>query len=249
MKKIIIGVFALATMVSCKNEKKKDKTATPVEKTAPAEVKKEVYNGPNSETVINNYFKAIGGLDKVKAVKTLVTKAETNVGGQTMTVLSKFAEPNKFSTTFTDKDGNAQRQFFDGEKAFMQADNQKIQMSPIETDIFKQETTPFADVAYLKGKVKGIEDVDGEKAYVIETKDKQVFYSVKTGLKIKDILSFEDSESGQKLNLPTYYSDYKEVAGIKFPHTVVQDMGEGESMKMTFKSFEVNKNVSDKDFK
>lgn len=245
MKKIIITVFALAVIVSCKNEKKKDKsTNVKVEKTTEKEEKL-----PSAETIVNNYFKAIGGIDKVKAIKTLVVTSETEVDGQMMKVITKSAAPNKFTTTFTAKDGKTQRQFFNGTEAFIEIEGKKEKLSKEESEMLKQETTPFPDFAFINGKVKGIEKVDGIDTYVIKKADKQVFYSVKSGLKVKDILTLIDGQTQTPVNLPTYYSNYKEVNGIKFPHSVIQEMGETmPPMEFSFKNFVFNKNVTDKDF-
>ncbi len=245
MKKIIITVFALATIISCKNEKKEDKsTGTKVEKTT-----EKKNNLPSAETIVNNYFKAIGGIDKVKAIKTLITISETEVDKQIMQVVTKSAVPNKFTTTFTTKDGETQRQFFNGTEAFIEIDQKKELLSKEEAEAFKSETTPFADFAFINGKVQGIEKVDGIDTYVIKKGDRRFFYSVKSKLKIKNILTLKDGQTGTPVDLPTYYSNYKEVNGIKFPHSVIQGMGETmPPMEFTFKKFIFNKNVTDKDF-
>lgn len=233
---ITVIVFTILAIMSCKKGGEKANTQS------------DKGNLNSAEAVVNKYFEAIGGIENAKAVKTLITTAETKIEGQTMKIVSKFAAPNKFTTSFTDAAGNVQRQFFDGEKAFMGIDNQKMQMPPTETDIFRRETTPFADFAYMKGTLTGIEMIEGKKAYVVETKDKKVFYNVETGLKVKDVLSVEDAETGTQIDLATYYSDYREVNGIKFPHSVIQEMGEGLSMEIIYKGFVFNKDVTDKDF-
>lgn len=245
MRRIIIIVFVLAIIFSCKNEKKEDKsTNTKVEKITEKKDKL-----PSAETIVNNYFKAIGGIDKVKAIRTLIANAETKVDGQMMKVVTKSAAPNKFTTTFTAKDGNTQRQFFNGTLAYIEIDGKKEQLSKEEAEAFKLETTPFADFAFIDGTVQGIEKVDEIDTYVIKKGDKRVFYSVKTGLKVKDILTLIDGQTNTPVDLPTYYSDYKEVNGIKFPHSVIQEMGETmPPMEFIFKSFVFNKNVNNKDF-
>ena len=51
---------------------------------------------------------------------------------------------------------------------------------------------------------------------------------------------------GQEIVVPTYFSDYKEFNGVKFPFKLSSNMG-GMDVSFDVKSYELNK-VSDKDF-
>lgn len=251
MKKIIITVFALATIVSCKNEKKTTNTnTTTIEKKV--EDKKSIkvpsnYNGPSAEVIINNYFKAIGGIDKVEAVKTIITSMEADMQGQIMKVVIKKAFPNKFSTSY-EVLGQKQREFFDGEKGFMELDGKKVQMQDNEVDKFKNDAAPFSDVAFLKGIVTGEKDIDGKKAYVIALGDKKAFYDMKTGLKLKEIAKVINPDNGKKEKIATFFKDYKTIDGIKLPFTILERLGSAAKVSLKVKSYEINKNITDKDF-
>ena len=52
---------------------------------------------------------------------------------------------------------------------------------------------------------------------------------------------------GQKMTQTTYYSDYKEVKGIKFPHTT--DMNIGVELKLMTTEVKINEGVTAEDFK
>lgn len=258
MKKIIIAVFALATIISCKNEKKTTKTTTTVEeKVEDKKTKQEEeasikvqsdYDGPSAEAIINNYFKAIGGIDKVKAVKTLVTNMEADMQGQTMKLVTKKMFPNKFFTSY-EVMGQKQIEFFDGEKGFMQLDGQKVQLQADEVVKFKNDAAPFSDIAFLKGVVIGKEEVDGKKAYVIALGNKKAFYDTKTGLKLKEVSKETNPDNGKKENITTYFENYKEVDGVKLPFTISEKLGNSTKVPLKVISYEVNKNVTDNDFK
>ncbi len=260
MKKIIIPitVFALAIIVSCKNEKKATKTNTTtvekkVEDKKPKEKKERPinvqsnYNGPSAEVIINNYFKAIGGANKVKAVKTLKVNIDADMQGQTMKMVIKKAFPNKFLTSY-EFSGEKQIEFFDGEKGFVKLSGQKVQMQDSEVAKFKNDTAPFSDVAFLKGTVVGEEDVDGKKAYVIVLDKKQAFYDAKTGLKLKEVEEGINPDNGKKEIVTIYFEDYKTVDGIKLPFKILERLGKGPKMMLKVKGYEINKNVTDKDF-
>jgi hypothetical protein len=72
--------------------------------------------------------------------------------------------------------------------------------------------------------LQGIVSVDGVDAYEIKWSDnKTVFYAVEDFLKIQTVETME--MQGKIQSSTTYFSDYKAVEGIRFPHLVKQDMG------------------------
>ena len=81
---------------------------------------------------------------------------------------------------------------------------------------------------------------------MIEYQGTEIFYDVKTGLKVQSVKTVKGPQGD--VQVPTTYSDYKEVNGIKFPHKMGQKMG---PMDMSFEITEikVNEGVSDEDFK
>lgn len=206
-----------------------------------------VDTGLTAESIVNKYFKAIGGLNKVKAIKTIVSNSEVNMQGQVMKVTTKTAFPNKVSTTF-DVMGQKQRQVFDGKKGFMEMQGRKIDMSDEEVKMFEKETSPFIDFGYVNGIVKGIEDVNDKKTYVISIRDKRVFYDKESGLKLKEVIAGKNPETGEPETTATLFQDYKPVNGIKLPHTIIQDMGQDGKMELKVKGYLLNKGVTDKDF-
>lgn len=248
--------LVVLAITSCKNGKKEDKVIkgqAVVEKKAeensvkPTTTTLENYKGLSADTIVRNYFKAIGGIDKVQSIKTLLSRAEVNTHGQTMKVVTKEAVPNK-SLTVLEVMGQKQREFFNGEKAFMELEGQKMEMTGEDAVKYKNYTAPFTDVAFRKGIVTGEEEVDGKKAYVITLGDKQAFYDIKTALKLKEVIVGVNPDNGKKEPMSTYFKDYKAVDGVKFPFTVIQDLGLGDKMELKVTSYEVNKNVTDKDF-
>ena len=52
---------------------------------------------------------------------------------------------------------------------------------------------------------------------------------------------------GQETKVPTTYTDYKEVSGVKMPHSFTSNMG-GMDVTFTVNSYEFNK-ATDADFK
>lgn len=214
----------------------------------PVKIEK-VAKGVTVESVVNKYFDAIGGVNKVKAVKSIAATLESSMQGMKITSSLKTASPNKMSFTMKSNGQVLQKQVFDGVKGYMEMQGRKIDLPKEEIDIMKLETTPFADFAYLKGTLKGIEEVNDKKAYVIHFSNKKVFYDIESGLKLKEVTAFKDPQSGQEVSVGKTFSDYKTVNGIKFPHIISQEIGPGMNMDMKVINYLINKNISDNDFK
>ena len=94
-------------------------------------------------------------------------------------------------------------------------------------------------------KLGGIEKIGGEDSYAIKGGDTTYYYSVATGLKTGETKKIK--AKGQEMTIPTTFSNYKDVEGVKMPYTIsVSQMGMDMTMKV--KSYEVNQ-AKDSDFK
>lgn len=202
--------------------------------------------GVNATSVIDNYFEAIGGKDKIATIKTLKLTSEAKVQGMQLTLVRKSAVPNKKATVVSMAGNVMQKEVFDGTKGYTQANGQKKDLEGKELQNAKNDKAPFADEAYRKGILNRIEPIDGKNTYVIVFDKKEIFYDVKSGLKVKEV-SVVKSPNGE-IKVPINFSDYKEVNGVKFPYLIIQSMG---PMKINFKLKEtkINEGVSDADFK
>jgi len=72
-----------------------------------------------------------------------------------------------------------------------------------------------------KAKLTGVENIDGNDAYVIEVSGEVVsfilYYDVKTGLKVKEVQN--TSMNGQNQSQDAILKDYQDYDGLKFPKT------------------------------
>jgi outer membrane lipoprotein-sorting protein len=123
---------------------------------------------------------------------------------------------------------------------------QKMPFNEEQIADVKAESTPFPELSVKNAKVMGIESVDGKDAYAVALNDKTTaYYDLETGLKVKSVKTV--SQGGQTMTVPTGYSNYKEVNGIKFPYTISQSFGP-QSLEFNVTNLKVNEGVSDADF-
>ncbi|MGB0880693.1 MAG: M16 family metallopeptidase [Polaribacter sp.] len=205
-----------------------------------------VPEGMTAANVVDKYFEAIGGKNKVAAVKSVMMVSGAKVQGIDVTLTMKSAAPNKSSLVVMGMGQVFQKVIFDGEKGYQEARGQRKDTEGEELAKAKATKAPFSDEAYKSGKLVRIEPLEGKNAYVIEYRGEEIFYDMESGLKVKSITTVKGPQG--EVKVPTTYSDYKEVNGIKFPHKMGQKMG---PMDLSFEITEIkiNEGVSDEDFK
>ena len=219
-----------------------DKEGNPTEK---PEMNIAIPNGVTVTTVVDKYIEAIGGKDKINAVKSIMSTANAKIQNFEILLTTKATTSNKSLVLITGMGQTLSKQVFDGTKGYSEQQGQRKDLDGKDLEEAKTNSHPFSDKAYKAGKLDRIEAVDGKKAYVITYNDSEIFYDIETGYKIKLIKTVKGPQGEMKV--PTEFSDYKTVNGIKFPHKTVVKNG---PMVMDFitKEIKINEGVSESDF-
>jgi hypothetical protein len=101
--------------------------------------------------------------------------------------------------------------------------------------------------------LKGIEDVNGSNAYVIEVvradgKKSTEYYDMKTSLKVREV-STSEGPDGAPNTQTIDMSDYKAIGGVLFPHVTTITGVFPVPFKVTINSAKVNQGIDDAVFK
>ncbi|CAD7800488.1 putative zinc protease [Chryseobacterium aquaeductus] len=199
-------------------------------------------------SVVDKYITAIGGKAALDKVSSYTMTAAMSVQGQNIDFKTIKAQGGKELTMVTMGGMTLQKQVFDGKTGFSEQQGQKVAMTKEEIADNLKNTELFEELGFAKSadyKLAGIEKIGGEDSYAIKTADKSYYYSVKTGLKTGETETVK--AQGQTMTIPTTFSNYKDVAGVKMPYTInVNQMG--MDMTMNVKSYEVNQ-AKETDFK
>ena len=221
-----------------------DKEANPTEK---PELVKPLPKGITKQTVINNFFNAIGGVDKINSLTSTMVTYEADVMGNKVQSTEK-RTASKYANAMS-MGGNVMQ------KVVMTKDGVFMNKQPLPAPMASEMTGllgTFLEMGLLlneKSTLAGIEPVNGKDAYVIKTKGEIVstafYYDVETGLKVKESQTI--TAMGQTQNQEATYGDYIEFNGVKFPGTKSASVG---GQDVTFKLIEakVNEDVSEADF-
>lgn len=227
----------LAKFASDKKVKYFDVYGNPIEEAGLA-----VPIGVTAETVLSDYLNAVGG-KKLDEIKTVTLNMVANFQGvEMMTELNHMA-PNKLDMVNSMMGNVLMEAKFDGENGVNVQMGKKTAMEGKELADMKIDGHLFPERFYaklgVKTELKGLELVEGKKAYKIQIEypsgtKKTHYFDFETSMKIREI---EDKDGNLVTNEIT---SYKEVNGIRFPEIVKITGLAPMQLIMTTKEIEVN---------
>lgn len=215
------------------------------------ELNKKVSKDVTPQTVLNNYIKAIGGIDKVNKVNSVKAVYEAEMQGQKLEMTIKQKLPNKYAMSMVLKAMGMEVTSvkFNGKKGSVTQQGMSQPMDDKMMSSFDSKTAIFSEIDLLKKpeqlSLESIEKIGGKDAYkLIVNKDGEKntrYYEVASGLLVKEI------QMQGKTEQSTLYSDYKEVNGVKLPYVMKSGMG---PMVIEFKasSILINQEIPNSDF-
>ncbi|MFV0530218.1 MAG: M16 family metallopeptidase [Flavobacteriales bacterium] len=206
-----------------------------------------------AQSVIKDYFKAIGGEEKLRSItsiKEIYNADFSAVVPAPLKVYNLKGAPNKFSSTMTIPSMNnalISKVVFDGTKGYEQDTQSKTNFETKKIEELKSENALFPQLNYKNPVLKGIVQLNGHDVYEIVTDKKTEYYNTKTYLLEREI-RIEENE-GKQVAVTVNFSNYKEFKGIIVPYfneLIIPDMP--GSIKATLKEIDFNVETSDLDF-
>jgi len=199
-----------------------------------------------ADMVFNNYLKAIGGKDAVANVKSILMQAQAEIQGQKLDLEVKSTSNGKTLQVVSMAGNAVSKQVFNGKTGFAVMQGQKIALNDEQIEAAKADAIQFPEMNAPEAKVMGIEAVDGKDAYLVAlNKETTAYYDLESGLKVRSVKTVSQGE--QTIEVPTGYSNYQEVTGVKFPFTISQSFGP-QSFEFNVSSIKVNEGVNESDF-
>jgi len=222
-----------------------DKFGNPTEK---PKVSIPIPAGVTAKTVFQNYINAIGGEKVVKTVKSVVTISSGTVQGTPVELTTKTTADNKMAVEMKAMGMSMMKQVVGDKAGYMIQQGQRKDFTTDDLKETKNGDLPIEKLAHAQKpgiKIESIETMNGNDVYAIKEGKTTYYYDVKTGLKAAEAKTVE--RGGQKMTQTTYFSDYKEVKGIKFPHTT--DLNIGIEIKLMTTEVKINEGIVAEDFK
>ena len=213
-------------------------------------MKKAVPAGVTVKSVLDNYIKAVGGEKAVKAVKTIAMTGSTTIpqAPSPLTFTSKVDSKGKMMVELAMGTMSLMKQVVNEKESYASQQGQKMKLEGEALAKAKAGAVPFEELTFATRTdlvLTGIEPINGSDAYALKNGDATLYYDVKTGLKIAD--SDTQDQGGKKVTMMTYYNDYRDVKGLKFPFNIIKNVGIELDIKIA--DVKINEGVSDADFK
>ena len=183
--------------------------------------------------IVANVVNALGGLDKLKAVKTVVSEAKssmnTQMGRVEIGAVIYQVYPGKLRQNMTTPQGELSF-VYDGEAGYIVAPLGAQPLPPemsrsLKDAVFRDIIPLFVHLVESDVPVQfaGIEEINGESTSTLLVKQPsgetlKVYISNETHYVVK--YAFRESEQGVIVDKERYYSDYREIDGVKIPYRV-----------------------------
>ena len=202
-------------------------------------------------SIIDNYIDAIGGLDKLNSVTSIEETYVADVMGNPFELYSLKSNKNQSLNTISVM-GTSQKIVVNQSSGFMEVMGQKIEITGTELEEAISNAALFTEtyLDYSTIELVGKTEVDDEAAYEIKVSDsKSLFYSIETGLKLKEVTTQE--VEGNSIITENFYNNYEEVEGILFPmsiNLVTPAMPIPGGLFLNATSIMLNVETSDSDF-
>ncbi len=186
--------------------------------------------GLTAEKVIENYLNSIGGIKRANEITSLKQVYKASAMGTELTMTVMKAAQNKSVTEISANGAIFQRVVSNGKEVSISSMGQP---TPVDSDmkgkvLFESAIFPELSLTGATSKLKSVEKVEGDDAYVIEYTlasgaKSNYYYDANTGLRLKRSETIETPQGA--LVSTTTFSDYKEIEGIKFPQKIGQQQG------------------------
>jgi len=203
--------------------------------------------------VINKYIYAIGGIDKFKSVMDRTTVMSGTAMGQPIDITIKQKYPDKLFQELRAGEVT-QLLYYSGGKGMIVLGNEKTEIEKKELERLMMDATMqlllSPDSFGVKAEYVGIECIDSTDCYTLKlTLPSGIrwfqYYSTETDLKFKETKEIQTKQG--LFEQETYFSDYKEVKGLKFPFTIKQYLSLQE-LDLNVTSIEINTGLDDSVF-
>ena len=183
-----------------------------------------------ADEIINKNLAALGGVEKIKALKTVKMTGKLVQAGQEFPLILQIKRPGSVRFELSIQ-GKSLVQGYDGSTGWavspFNGTDEPEKLSEEDTKDLKDRADLDGPLVDYKAKGSAVElvgkdDVEGDQVYKLKLTEKEgkvsyIFIDAKSFLEVKssDIIK----RQGIEAEVEVYYSDYKAVNGVMLPHS------------------------------
>ena len=214
------------------------------------EAKKNIPEGVTAASVIDKYIEAIGGEENLEKIDDITMVATTSMNGMEIKQKTYRKAPNKYAM-ITSMNGNVMmQQAFNGERGIMKGFQGEKEIIGVDLENLKIDATLNTELKYdglgVETTLEDIEKVNGNDAYKVKVvnptgKTTYDYFDAENGLKVQTKQTIETPQG--EFTQQQFFSDYKEVDGVKFPFKI--QISGIQNMEMKVDSVIINTELND----
>jgi len=181
----------------------------------------------SAEGIVTNYINSIGGRDRLEKVESIEISGNANLNMQGQSFVLEFYSlknnQNQSLATVTAGGMMVQKSVFNKYQGYNEVNGQRIPLTDSELENAIIDSALFSELNYDFSTIEliGTSVVNDEKVYEIKiTDNKTEYYSVESGLKVKEIETTE--VEGNQIVVETTVNEYEEVDGVLIPSEINQ---------------------------
>jgi hypothetical protein len=204
--------------------------------------------------IVAKYISAIGGKDLISKImdRTIFLTGLVNNLHVDMTIYQKI--PNKYYQKVV-LGAVEQKVIFDGEKGIMITGNDTQKIRGADLEKLKYEATMelmlYLNAYNVKAEYAGVEKVKEHNAYKVillfpEGMQWTEYYDADSYFKVKEIKPVMSPGRGV-VSQVSYFYDYNEVEGVKYPFKITQELGASQ-FEFSVDSIKINTGLIDRNF-
>ena len=181
----------------------------------------------SAEGIVTNYINSIGGRDRLEKVESIEISGNANLNMQGQSFVLEFYSlknnQNQSLATVTAGGMMVQKSVFNKYQGYNEVNGQRIPLTDSELESAIIDSALFSELNYDFSTIEliGTSVVNDEKVYEIKiTDNKTEYYSIESGLKVKEIETTE--VEGNQIVVETTVNEYEEVDGVLIPSEINQ---------------------------
>jgi hypothetical protein len=191
----------------------------------------DIPEGVTVSSILDNYLEALGGAEKLRAVKTLEIKREASIQGLTLSSTEVFEFPKAYQQLNMGPMGVIE--LVKKEEGFVFLQNGTAVPLPEDQSAEMESGLEWIpELNYtndgVERKIAGIDQMNGKTVYMIENvengKSSFDFYEAESGLKVRT-QETQEGPSGESVTVNVDYKEYTDFGGIMFPKIIGMPLG------------------------
>lgn len=219
-------------------------------------IKKPIPAGVTATTVIDNYLTALGGADKLKAIKDLSIQSGASIEGTDIDFNEEWKNPDKYLRTIDIPEANMtyEKLTVNDTNVTYNMQGREMRVSGQNKKSFLKQADRIPELKYgapgYTTELESYENLEGKDLYIVkvtypDSSSVLNYYDAQTGLKTR--METSTKVRGQIVKQNETFGDYRSVNGIKFPYSRSSSFF-NFPVDLTVKSIKVDSGLPDSDF-